>query len=231
MRKTYMVLSGGEEGSSLAEMTILLPIYVILVTAAIYFAHIGLARIGAQKAVGYAAAQSGQQGLGDVADLMPVAGLVSVTDFDDPVNDEELWTADDIDAVLEEVARAPVGHYEYQDGEIVYILDEERLSAYGRYIFDNNLQDESENIAEILEGWLYRSRSVMSCRYEPAFGDWDAVNITEVSSSSYVPGDQDRGSHLPDAPDFNTEIFSMLSGDAFPAPISAEPELWLSQTR
>ncbi len=231
MRKTYMAFSGEEEGSSLAEMAILLPIYVILMTAAIYFAHIGLAEIGARKAVGYAAAQTGQQSLGDVEDLMPVAGRIDVTDFNDPPNDEEVWSADDIYAVLEEAARAPVGHYEYRDGEIVYILDEDRLSAYGQYIFDNNLQGESGNIAEILEGWLYRSRSDMSYRYEPAFGDWDAVEITDVSSSSYVPGDKDRGIHPLNAPDFNQEIVGMLSGSAFPAPIGAEPDLWLSQSR
>ena len=230
MRKFSEVLSG-EEGSSLAEMAILLPIYVILMTAAIYFAHIGLTRIGIQKAVGYAAAQTGQQSLGDVSDLMPVAGRVAVVNFDNSPNNEELWSAGDIDAVLEDMARAPVGHYEFEDGEIIYVLDEDRLSAYGQYIFDNNLQGECANVAEILDGWLYRSRSSMSCRYEPVFGDWDAVDITNVSSSSYVSGDQDRGSHPPDVPDFNREIVDALSGGAFPAPIEAEPDLWLSQTK
>lgn len=221
----------GEEGSSLAEMAILLPIYVILMTAAIYFAHIGLTRIGIQKAVGYAAAQTGQQGLGDVNDLMPVAGRVTVVNFgDDVIDGEEMWSAGDIDTVLEDMARAPVGHYEFEDGEIIYVLDEDRLSAYGQYIFDSDLQDECDNVAEILKGWLYRSRSWMSCRYEPVFGDWDAVDITNVSSSSYVSGDQDRGSHPLDAPDFNREIVGVLSGSAFPAPIEAEPDLWLSQT-
>ncbi len=222
----------GEEGSSLAEMAILLPIYVILMTAAIYFAHIGLMKIGVQKAVGYAAAQTGEQGLGDVGDLMPVAGGVAVVSFEDDVIDgEEMWSSDDIDTVLEDMARAPVGHYEFDDGEIIYVLDEDRMSAYGQYIFDNDLQNERDNVAKILEGWLYRSQSRMSCRYEPVFGDWDAVDITNVSSSSYVPGDQDRGSHPLDAPDFNREIIGVLSGSAFPAPIEAEPDLWLSQTK
>ena len=226
-----MVFSS-EEGSSLAEIAILLPIYVILITAAIYFAHIGMVRIGIQKAVGYAAAQTDEQGLGEVEDLVPVASRVTVVDFDDDVMDDGgMWSAGDIDTVLEDMARAPVGHYEFEDGEIIYVLDEDRLSAYGQYIFDNNLQDECDNVAEILEGWLYRSRSSMSCRYDPVFGDWDAVDITDVSSSSYVSGDQDRGSHPPDAPDFNREIVGMLSGSTFPAPIEAEPDLWLSQTR
>lgn len=219
-------------GSSLAEMAILLPIYVILATAAIYFAHIGLMRTGAQRAVGYAAAQRGEQVQADVEDMVPLAGSARITYFnDDVIDNEEMWTADDIDAVLEEMARAPLGYYEFQDGEIVYVLDEDRLGVYGKYIFENDLQAESGNIAGILEGWLYRSRATMSFRYEPMFGDWDAVEITDISSSSYVSGDTDRGSHPADDPDFNAEIFNMLSDNAFPAPMETDPALWLSQSR
>ena len=62
------------------------------------------------------------------------------------------------------------------------------------------------------------------------FGDWDAVEITDIESSSYISDDTDRGSHPPDEPDFNREIFNMLSDGAFPAPMNNQ-SLWLPQSK
>ena len=44
-----------------------------------------------------------------------------------------------------------------------------------------------------------------------------------------MSGEQDRGSHPTDEPDFNKDIVEMLHDELFPAPLDAEPALWMGQ--
>ncbi|MFC1671972.1 hypothetical protein ACFL01_02430 [Planctomycetota bacterium] len=217
------------KGSALAEMAILSSVYVIIATAAVYMGNIALIKIGAQMVAGIAATQPGAQMLADVEDQVPKFRVVTITDFSDTIDEEEMFDSDDINAALEELGRAPVGYYKYEDGEIIYVLDEDRMSAFGRYIFDNDIQAESDEVAEITAGWAYRTEATISCTYEPVFGEWDPINIAGISSSSSVSGEQDRGTHPPDEPDFNKDISDMLHDDPFPAPLDNEPELWMGQ--
>jgi hypothetical protein len=216
-------------GSALAEMALLVAVYVLIITAAVYLGNTALVRIGAQMVAGVAANQPGAQALADVEDQVPKFSVVSVTDFKDTVEEEEMFGPYDIEHALEELARAPVGYYTYQDGEIIYVLDEDRLSAFGQYIFDNDLQAESGRVAEIMAGWVYRTDTTISCRYEPIFGDWDPIDVDGISCHSCESGEQDRGTHPGDESDFKTEIFEMLEDREFPATLKDEPELWLGQ--
>ncbi len=215
------------KGNALAEMALLIAIYTLIATAAVYLGNIGLVLIGAQSVVGIAATQPGEQGQADIEDQVPKFSVVTVTDFKDTVEEDEMFSAEDINQALEELARAPVGYYTYENGQIIYVLDEDRMSAFGRYIFDNNIQDESDEVAEIWEGWAYRTNATISCQYDPVFGDWDSIEVNEITSSSTVSGEQERGTHPGNDPDFNKEIAAMLHDEDFPKPLKAEPEFWL----
>ena len=216
-------------GNALAEMALLIAVYTLIATAAVYMGNIGQMLIGAQSVVGIAANQPGEQNQADVEDQVPKFSVVSVTAFKDTVEEDEMFTTADINQALEELARAPVGYYKYENGEIIYVLDEDRLSAFGKYIFENDIQDESDEVAEIWEGWAYRTNATISCQYDPVFGEWDPIQVNEIKSSSTVSGEQERGTHPGHDPDFNTEIVEMLHDEDFPAPLTPEPEFWLGQ--
>jgi hypothetical protein len=217
-----------EKASSVAEMAILVSVYVAIITAAVLLGGIALLKMRAQTVVGDLAMEPEEQGMADAAEQIPHSPSTSITAFSDKIDENEMWDAGDIGQTLEDLARAPVGYYEYRDGEIIYVLDEDRLSAFGQYVFDHNLEAESGNIADILAGWMYRSKATMSCRFKPVFGDWDPADINDLSSSSHVLGDKERGKHPENEPDFNRDILELLDGSSeLPPALPAETALWL----
>ena len=239
-----MICMRGKRGSALAEMALLLSVYVTLVTAAMYLGSIALVKIGAQAAAGVAAGQPEEQNADDVRDQMP-GYMDAKGDFvmwqtileeefvvSDTVHEEEMFLEEDIKTALNELEHAPVGYYTYKDGEIIYVLDEDRKGSFGRYIEDNFIKEESDEVAEIWAGWAYRSETTVSCMYEPVFGGWGPIAIDGISLSSCVRGEKERGTYPGDEPDYE-EILRMLWEEgktyaSFPPPAVEHSKFWQS---
>ncbi len=230
MKGRFGTVGRCDAGSALTEMALLLPLYVAIATGMVYLANLALVKQYSTIAAGYAADAPAALSGNEMFSLLSWPSTTRVEDAGDTVKSEEMWDEQDVFSALEEVARAPVGHYVYHDGQIEYVLDEDRLSRLGEYIFDNDLQSESDRTAGVLAGWLYRSEAYLACRYVPVFGAWEGKNVPAERVYSYVQTGLSRGEHLTDESDFNTEAVDLLFGvSQFPPPLPEEPWLWLSR--
>lgn len=243
MRRDVTSLEG-EKGSVLVEFAMLTPIYVLVIYALFY--HFGLtnAMLDGARATIFAAGTSGVQSEADIPNRyfreggVVIPGSRSTWTLEEEVA-PELYTEWMIFSNLEEMARSPIGYYVYRNGEFHYILDEDRLSPWGRYIFSNNLQDLSEITAKALSESIQQTTAKSELNFEIPFYDANWVDLTdpgivqatakiEKQHTAYLPIEKDRGTHEAEGrTDFNRRVVSELFEETIPAHEDLNESYWV----
>lgn len=226
----------GERGSALVECALLLPVYMLVIVGLLHIGTLSLVRVDTSRAAIFLSSTPGLQTVADLPTRVLRAnsgkiytqGVSDITRLEDTESDVNIYSGQDVFENLEEMARAPTGRYQYQNGTIVYVLDPDNLSPFGRYIFDNRLQDHSDEIATLLNGWMKRSEATVEYSHLLPIGGLDLTQVVDTQHD-LIPVHPDRGSHQVDGfgSDFNSAVPQQLFGQDLPDPERGLDAFWI----
>lgn len=178
-----------DSGSAVVEFALLVPVYALAVMGLLYLGGLSISRIDTLRAAIYLSSTPGVQADGD---LPPgfftaqggriFAGGTAVARISDEQTGSDIYDEHTMFEDLEEMARDPLAYYEFRNGQVVYVVEEDRLSPYGQYIYDNQIEDQSAAMASALNGWMARTTATGEYSFRVPFQGFDLKTVQSVQT-------------------------------------------------
>jgi hypothetical protein len=214
-----------EEGTAATEMVVLLPVFVLLVVAALGFGEIGKVIVESPQAARYVTYLGGVQQSGDIRNSFygGVKGQANVVDSTVDASPPQ----GEIIAVLDEVALGGVyGQFSMVNGQIVY--NNNAQSPYEGFIVNNRLrEDYSPTTADVMSGYQSRTDGTVSFVYAPFFVSDSAKIEAREKFTGMTRGEKVRVG--PAGPTIQTQLLPRFQNYQPWEPYGDTQELWSPQ--
>jgi len=179
-----------QHGSSVVELIILLPVFLLILLAMMYVGHLSVFKTRTHFGAEYAVSADGDQSEGQA-----IQGTVSTTFYTGHAGELELTEPSPLPADIPEAGELrevfdemsePIystyasGRYVMEGGQLRFVVSthqSETLSADGRYVARHRLREDNipELVTELMQGWQERRSADLRYVYEPGYitvGRW-----------------------------------------------------------